>query len=253
MSQPTSRRNWLRTGLAATAGAAGLAAAARLADRYGLVPPDGRSGLYAPGATLTYAAHRLLSGDAPAREFSRGQISTPHQNGPDSKDETLVRHRNEGFASWQLEIGGLVARPRSFTVAELRTLPSATQITQLVCEEGWSYIAEWQGVKLSDLLQLVGARPEARHVVYESMEKFWWSSLDRQDALHPQTIVAYGMNGRELPFGFGGPLRLRVPRQLGYQSIKYLHRLTVTDNVKSFGKGLGASSPEFGYAWYAGI
>ena len=73
------------------------------------------------------------------------------------------------------------------------------------------------------------------------------------DALHPQTLVALGMNGGELPVPFGGPLRMRVPRQLGYKSLKYINRLTLTDNLKKFGKGLGSSEPEAGYAWYAGI
>jgi DMSO/TMAO reductase YedYZ molybdopterin-dependent catalytic subunit len=73
------------------------------------------------------------------------------------------------------------------------------------------------------------------------------------DALHPQTIIAHGMNGGELPVAFGGPLRLRVPRQLGYKSVKYITRLTLTDNLKQFGKGLGSSAAEFGYAWYVGI
>jgi len=73
------------------------------------------------------------------------------------------------------------------------------------------------------------------------------------EAWHPQTLLAYGMNGRELPTGNGAPLRLRVPRQLGYKSVKYLSRITVSDTVKNIGKGYGASSPEFGYSWYVGI
>ena len=127
------------------------------------------------------------------------------------------------------------------------------QITHLACEEGWSYIAEWIGVPLGHILELVGTRPEARYVVYHSIQSDWWDSIDMADALHPQTLVAYGMNGGSLPVEFGGPLRLRVPRQLGYKSVKYITRLTVTDSLKSFGKGLGSASPEGGYAWYAGI
>ena len=73
------------------------------------------------------------------------------------------------------------------------------------------------------------------------------------DAMHPQTILTLGMNGGELPVRFGGPLRLRVPRQLGYKSMKYINRLTLTDNMKQFGKGLGSVEPEDGYSWYAGI
>jgi DMSO/TMAO reductase YedYZ molybdopterin-dependent catalytic subunit len=86
-----------------------------------------------------------------------------------------------------------------------------------------------------------------------SIDPDWWESIDMADALHPQTFLTYGMNGDELPVGNGGPLRLRLPRQLGYKSVKFINRLTVTDSLKEFGKGLGSASPEGGYAWYAGI
>jgi DMSO/TMAO reductase YedYZ molybdopterin-dependent catalytic subunit len=89
--------------------------------------------------------------------------------------------------------------------------------------------------------------------VYRSIEKDWWESIDMADALHPQTFLTWGMNDGDLPVGFGAPLRLRVPRQLGYKSVKYVVRLTATDSMKGFGKGLGSASPEAGYAWYAGI
>ena len=95
--------------------------------------------------------------------------------------------------------------------------------------------------------------PQARYVVYLSIDPYWWDSIDMADASHPQTFLAYGMNGDELPVGNGGPLRMRVPRQLGYKNVKFLTHLTVTDNLKKFGKGLGSASPEGGYAWYAGI
>jgi DMSO/TMAO reductase YedYZ molybdopterin-dependent catalytic subunit len=81
----------------------------------------------------------------------------------------------------------------------------------------------------------------------------WWDSLDMADAHHPQTLLTWGVNDADLPVGFGGPLRMRVPRQLGYKSVKYITHLTVTDSMKSFGKGLGSASPEGGYAWCAGI
>jgi DMSO/TMAO reductase YedYZ molybdopterin-dependent catalytic subunit len=102
-------------------------------------------------------------------------------------------------------------------------------------------------------LNVVGILPQARYVVYFSIERGWWDSVDMADALHPQTLVTYGMNDGDLPVGHGGPLRLRVPRQLGYKSVKYIIRLTVTDSLKGFGKGLGSSAPEYGYSWYAGI
>jgi DMSO/TMAO reductase YedYZ molybdopterin-dependent catalytic subunit len=108
-------------------------------------------------------------------------------------------------------------------------------------------------VPLAHILDLAGTLPQARYVVYRSFQPACWESIDMADALHPQTLVAYGMNGGELPVSFGGPLRLRVPRQLGYKSVKYITRLTVTDNLRAFGKGLGGANPEDGYAWYAGV
>ena len=127
------------------------------------------------------------------------------------------------------------------------------QITQVVCEEGWSYVAEWTGTPLVEVLNIAGLLPQARYVVYFSIEPDTWESIDMADALHPQTLVTYAMNDGDLPVPFGGPLRLRVPRQLGYKSVKYLTRVTVTDNLKRFGKGLGSASADAGYAWYAGI
>ena len=146
-----------------------------------------------------------------------------------------------------------MARPASFSVAELKSHPSRTQITHLACEEGWSYVAEWTGVPLSHVLNLVGVLPQAKYVVFFTIQRRWWGSLDMDEAAHPQTLIAHGMNGGDLPTGHGGPLRLRTPRQLGYKSLKYINRMTVTDRVQDFGKGLGASSAESGYAWYAGI
>jgi len=247
-----SRRRLLRRGLAAAAGFSGLGVAARLAASYGLVPPDG-GGIYGPGETLTYAAHRLLVGDAHAREFPRHMISAaPFPNTPDPPNEEYKRLQAGDFVDWRLEVGGLVERPLSLSLDELRKFPSRSQITQLACEEGWSYIAEWTGVALADVLAAAGMRPGARFVACHPMDP-WWEAIDMADALHPQTIVATGMNGAALPAKFGGPLRMRVPRQLGYKSVKYLVRLEVVDSLRDLGQGLGGSNPEIGYAWYAGI
>jgi DMSO/TMAO reductase YedYZ molybdopterin-dependent catalytic subunit len=248
-----SRRTIITTGLAAAAGGSGLAVAAKLAQRYGILPPDA-GGLYGPGETLTYAAQRLLTRHSLAREFTPSQISKepfPNEVGP--LGQAYQRLQEGAFAAWRLAVDGMVARPVSFSLAELRSLPRRSQITHLACEEGWSYIAEWIGVPLSHILDIVGTSPQARYVVYRSIQPDWWESIDMADALHPQTFVTHSMNGGELPTEFGGPLRLRVPRQLGYKSVKYLASITVTDSLKRFGKGLGSASPEAGYAWYAGI
>jgi DMSO/TMAO reductase YedYZ molybdopterin-dependent catalytic subunit len=248
-----SRRKVIVGGLAAAAGVSGLGVAARLAQKHGLVPPD-HGGMYGVGETLTYASQRLLTRHSLAREFRPSQISNPPlANEIAPLSDAFKRLQAGGFADWRLTIDGLVDRPASFSIAQLKSYPSRSHITQLACEEGWSYIAEWIGVPLSHVLNLVGVHPQARYVVYFSIEPDWWESIDMADAMHPQTFLAYGMNGDELPVGNGGPLRMRLPRQLGYKNVKFITHLTVTDSLKGFGKGLGSASPESGYAWYAGI
>ncbi len=248
-----SRRRLITTGLATVAGASGLVAAAKLAKRYGLVPPDS-GGIYGPGETLTYAAQRLLTRHSKAREFSRSQISAkPFANEVTPLGDEFKLHQQGRFAEWRLAVDGMVARPAAFSVADIKRLSERSHITMIQCEEGWSYIAEWIGAPLSEVLERVEPFPQARYVVYQSFQREWWESIDMADALHPQTLVAYAMNGDELPVAFGGPLRVRIPRQLGYKNVKYVNRLTVTDNLKRFGKGLGSAAPEAGYAWFAGI
>jgi DMSO/TMAO reductase YedYZ molybdopterin-dependent catalytic subunit len=243
-----SRRKLIVGGLAAAAGATGLGVAARIAQKYGLVPPD-HGGLFGPGETLNYASMRLITSHSMAREFSRSQISKrPLENETDPLPEEFKRLQAGGFQEWQVLIDGMVARPSSFSLAQLKSYPSKTQITEVVCEEGWSYVSEWHGVQLSHVLDLVGVHPEAKFVVYRSIQPGWIDSMDMADALHPQTYLAYGMNGNDLPVGNGGPLRVRVPRQLGYKSVKYVNHITVTDDLKKVG-----AAPQGSYAWYAGI
>jgi DMSO/TMAO reductase YedYZ molybdopterin-dependent catalytic subunit len=252
MSQ-ISRRKLITSGIAVAAGASGLAVGAKLAQRYGLIPPDA-AGVYGPGETLTYAAQRLLNRHAMAREFSRSEISTnPFANQVDPLGDEFKRLQAANFVDWRLSVDGMAARPMAFSLAEIKSFPTSSQITMIGCEEGWTYIAEWSGVPLSYILDRVGVLRQVRYVVYRSIQSDWWESIDMADALHPQTLVAHRMNGAELPVPFGGPLRLRVPRQLGYKNVKYITRLTLTDNLKPFGKGTGGSASDGGYAWYAGI
>jgi DMSO/TMAO reductase YedYZ molybdopterin-dependent catalytic subunit len=248
-----ARRKLIIGGLAATAGVAGLSVAARIAQKYWLVPPD-HGGIYGIGETLTYASQRLLTRHSLAREFSRSQISErPLPNEMPPLTDAFKRLQAGGFTDWRLTVDGMVDRPTSFSLAQLKSYPYRSQITQLACEEGWSYIAEWIGAPLSHVLDAVGVQPQARYVVYFSIDPDWWDSIDMADALHPQTFLAYGMNGDELPVGNGGPLRLRLPRQLGYKSVKFVTHLTLTDSLKKFGNGGGSGSADGGYSWYAGI
>jgi DMSO/TMAO reductase YedYZ molybdopterin-dependent catalytic subunit len=188
-----------------------------------------------------------------AREFDRSQISKAIPvNGNVPENETYQRFLENRFEDWRLKVDGLVARPSLFSLAELKSYPARTQITHQACEEGWSFIAEWTGVPLSYMLSRVGVLPQAKYVAYFPFDENW-DSLDMPEALHPQTLLAYGMNGREIPAPHGAPLRMRVPRQLGYKSVKYLARITVTDDMKKIGNGEGSISPDLGYSWYAGI
>jgi DMSO/TMAO reductase YedYZ molybdopterin-dependent catalytic subunit len=248
-----SRRKLIVSGLAVTAGASGLAVAASLAQKYGLVPPDA-GGIFGLGETLTYATQRLLTRHSLAREFSHSQISPrPFPNELAPFTDEFKRLQAGHFADWRLSVDGMVTEPATFSIADLKSYPSRSHITEIACEEGWSYIAEWIGVPLSHVLSLVGVHPQAKYVVYSSIERDTWDSIDMADALHPQTFLCYGMNGGELPVGHGGPLRMRLPRQLGYKNLKFINHLTVTDNLKTFGKGLGSAAREAGYAWYVGI
>jgi DMSO/TMAO reductase YedYZ molybdopterin-dependent catalytic subunit len=248
-----TRRKLITTGVVAATGVTGLAAASRIARHYGLVPPDDQ-GFFGPGETLTYAAQRILTRHSLAREFPRSMISKlPFRNETAPPSEAFKRHQATGFSDWKLSVDGMVAHPTAFSLSDLKSLPTHSQITEVACEEGWSYIAEWIGTPLHNVLDTVGVLPQARYVVYFSIEPDWWESIDMADATHPQTFLTMGMNDGDLPIGFGGPLRLRLPRQLGYKSVKYITRITATDSLKRFGKGLGSASPEGGYAWYAGI
>ena len=177
----------------------------------------------------------------------------PFANSVRDRDEAFLRHQAAGFSTWRLAVDGLVARPVTLTLDELRAMPAGRQITEVVCEEGWSYIAEWIGTPLAAVLEAAGVNPEARYVVYQSHDDNAWDSIDLDEARHPQTLLAWGMNGGDLPVPFGGPLRMRVPRQLGYKSTKYVNRLVVTDSLAGFGTGKGSADAEAGYSWYAGI
>jgi DMSO/TMAO reductase YedYZ molybdopterin-dependent catalytic subunit len=248
------RRRIIKAGLIAAGAAASGSAAIRLAGRSGLIPPD-HGGIFGIGESLTYASHRLmLSSNSMAREFTRTEISTvaPIKGQPPRRSKAYQALAQSGFADWRLPIDGAVARPMDFSLADLQRFPSRTHILHQACEEGWSFIAEWTGVPLFEVLHAAGVQPHARYVVFYGFDRFW-ESIDMADAWHPQTLLAYGMNGDTLPAAHGAPVRLRVARQLGFKSVKYLSRITVTDSLTTLGRGLGSIAPEYGFPWYGGI
>jgi DMSO/TMAO reductase YedYZ molybdopterin-dependent catalytic subunit len=253
MSELVTRRKLITAGLATAAGVAGLAAADRIANAYGLIPPDS-GGIWGIGETLTYATQRvLMSHHSMAREFGRSEISKAVPvSGEAPKTDPYQRLLAGGFKDWRLTIDGLVARPGSFSLDEIKRMPPRSQITHQACEEGWSFIAEWNGVPLSHILNRAGVSTDAKFVVAYAYDGVW-DSLDLPDAYHPQTFLAYNLNGADLPPDHGAPARLRVARQLGYKSVKFLSRLTVVNSLKNVGNGKGSISPDVGYSWYAGI
>ena len=245
-NSPISRRKLLAAGASALAG--GLASGCSTS-----LPPAAGT-LLGIADTVTYLAHRtLLPQQALVREFSRDKITAMPTNGTTNpQDENYQRLLRGGFEEWRLPIDGLVQRPIAVSLADLRRLPARTQVTQHTCEEGWSAIAEWTGVQLGRVLAVAGLKPEARFLVFRTVDG-WWDSIDLSDAFHPQTLLAYGMNGKALPVGHGAPVRLRVERQLGYKSLKFLQSVTATDRLDNVEDGKGAGSVAAGYAWYSGI
>ncbi len=214
------------------------------------------------GDNLTYNAQRLLlSRHALAREYDRSAITSMPAVGtfdPARSDsglydpkggEAYAAVRRGDFADWRLRVEGSVDRPQGFSLTDLRRMKSRTQVTKHHCEEGWSAIAEWTGVPLRDILAAVAVRPSARFVQFYTYDAVA-DGIDMVDALHPQTILAYGMNGRDLPAGHGAPLRLRVERQIGYKSLKFLRRIVVTDHFDDNGP---IGQIQSGWSWYNGI
>jgi DMSO/TMAO reductase YedYZ molybdopterin-dependent catalytic subunit len=217
--------------------------------------PPSYGTLFDASNSLTFAAHRFLLRNQPlVREFSRDKITKvfPAINTTNPESPQYQRLLQGGFAEWRLPIGGLVAKPAQLSLAMLKSFPSRTQVTQHNCEQGWSAIAEWTGVPLGRVLEEAGMLPQARYVVFHAVDG-WWDSLDMLDALHPQTLLAYGMNGADLPVPHGAPVRLRVERQLGYKNLKFLSRIDVTDRLDDVEDGTGAVGAAYGYSWYAGI
>ena len=217
----------------------------------------------AVGERLSAAAGTLVAGrNAMAQEFTEADLSPSFRsNGtsqPQSAEYDALLARS--FADYRLVVDGLVAEPRSYSLAELRALEARTQITRHDCVEGWSAIGKWKGVKLSTLLEAVRPAPAARFAVFHCADpmdddgkELYYESIDMDDAWHPQTILAYDLNDKVLPVASGAPLRLRVERQLGYKHAKYVMRIELVESFAKIRGGSGGYWEDQGYQWYAGI
>ena len=207
------------------------------------------------GDVFTYFAQRtLLPGQHLVREYQRSDITSIPATGtindpnvPAACRKTYQDLQRNDFKDWVLTVEGSVAKPAKYSLADLKKLPQRTQITRHTCEEGWTAIAEWTGVPVGLILQSAGILPNVRFVSFYGHDNYA-ESIDMLDALHPQTILAYGMNGGDLPVQHGAPVRLRVETQIGYKSVKYVHRIVVTDKFIDPNGDAAA-----GWSWYVGI
>ena len=254
------RRHLLRSTVAA-AGAALLAGCDRLSRNESFVE------VLKSAEQLNQAAQKIVAPrPSMAQEFDRSHVVQAFRsNGtlepPDGDYQAL---RQAGFVDYRLAVGGLVETPTEYTLAQLRAMPSRTQITRHDCVEGWSCIGQWKGVPLAALLIQAKPLASARFVVFRCFDSMddpnpaapdsrYYESIDFDDAYHPQTILAYELNDQPLPQSNGAPLRCRVERQLGYKQAKYVRAIELVASFADIRGGKGGYWEDEGYEWYAGI
>jgi DMSO/TMAO reductase YedYZ molybdopterin-dependent catalytic subunit len=249
-----SRRRLLR-GVVAGAGVGLLTGCDALSQRKGFID------VLSTAEPMNSSVQRFLTGNRLAPEFPESMISPVFKpNGSiNPKTPEYLALKADNFASYRLNIRGLVDKPLEFSMEALRAMPARTQITRHDCVEGWSVIGKWTGVQLSRLLDAAGLKPGARYVVFHCYDDLrgdgsrYYESIDLKDAYHPQTIAAYDMNGGPVPISNGAPLRMRIERKLGFKQPKYVHTIEVVDSFATLFGGKGGFWEEDGYDWYGGI
>ncbi|MET0371692.1 MAG: molybdopterin-binding protein [Sphingobium sp.] len=220
-----------------------------------------RDALFSAENFHKWAQRSIMARDALAREFRPDQISPIFRSNGTANPNTPAYKAlwRDGFADWRLRIAGLVDRPLALSLADIHAMPHREQITRHDCVEGWSAIGRWRGVPLKTVLDAARMRDTARYIVFRCADTMgggegYYESIDLIDAFHPQTILAFALNGAALPVANGAPLRLRVERQLGYKQAKYLMEIQVVERLSHIGGGKGGYwEDRAGYDWYAGI
>ena len=213
------------------------------------------------GQDVTRRAQRtVIDRFALAPEFKASDMSPVFRTNGNTmpNDPGYQAHAARRFVDWKLVVGGLVARPLALSLDDIRKMPSRTQITRHDCVEGWSAIGQWTGVPLKLILDMTAVRQATRYIVFHCADDFdgdpYYESIDLVDAYHPQTILAWGMNGKMLQIGHGAPLRLRLERQLGYKQAKFIMQIEAVDSLAAIGDGKGGYwEDSAGYQWYAGV
>jgi DMSO/TMAO reductase YedYZ molybdopterin-dependent catalytic subunit len=218
---------------------------------------------------LSKWAQRLFAGShALAPEFTKADIAPSFRaNGSldPGTDEYATLSAN-GFEDWRLQVVGLVEKPLSLSLDELKKMPPRTQITRHDCVEGWSCIGEWKGPQLAQILAMAKPKESARYCVFYCMDPmadqytdnieaapFYYETLDLLESTHPQTILAYELNGEKLPVEHGAPVRVRAERQLGYKQAKYVERIELVENYDQIQGGKGGYWEDQGYTAWGGI
>ena len=218
-------------------------------------PPVVRDGLMGVADIMTMASQRMLmSNEQLVQEYDSSEITKnfPVWNQSNPEDEEYQQLRAENYRDWRLPVTGLVNKPISMSLLDLKRLPRRTQTTMHICEQGWSAIAQWTGAPLLSVIQAAGGiKPNAKYIMINAYGG-WYEGYDMFDVAHPQTILAYGMNGKDLPLGNGAPLRLRVERHCGYKQLKFIKSIEVVSSVESFGRGTGGLNSDYDFHWYAG-
>ncbi|MEO7392182.1 MAG: molybdopterin-binding protein [Ramlibacter sp.] len=256
LEQRRERRGLLRAGVAVAAGGV-------LSGCDALSHNDTAVEVLRSAETLSNTVHRMLGRRAMAQEFPASAIAPKFRaNGTTMPmGESYAAMVANGFADWRLKVDGLVGKPLELSLAQLQAMPARTQITRHDCVEGWSCIGQWKGVRLSHLLGLAQVEPEAKFVVFHCLDQMeaddddtmYYESVDMDDALHEQTVLAWELNGKPLPVENGAPMRARIERQLGYKQPKYLYRLELVDSFDEIAGGKGGYWEDQGYNWYGGI
>jgi len=247
-----------RAFLKGTVGAASLVA---LAGCDNLTQSSWFPGILGKAQGLTEAVQRAVTpAHALAKEYSEADISAvfPANGNTDPGTQDYYEMVRNHFADWDVMVDGLVTTPMMFSLAAIKEMPARTQITRHDCVEGWSAIGKWTGVPLGDLLRQVQPLPNAKYAVFHCADVdeegiSYYESMAVADCYHPQTILAYELNGKPLDIPHGAPLRLRFERQLGYKQAKYIERIELVESLNGIGGGKGGYWEDQGYEWYAGI
>ena len=192
--------------------------------------------------------HKAIS----KQKFSRSDISQFFRvNGFPPDSEEYNNHLENNFVNWKLKVLGLVKNPLELSLKDLHGKSKQTQITEHSCIQGWTAIAEWSGIPMIDIIELCGPFPNARYVVFRSYQQDqgteFYEVLNLDVLKHPQTILAYEMNGYPLDIGHGCPIRLRCETQLGYKMVKWIKSIEFIEDYRQIGKGQGGSREDIMY------